>query len=279
MKHSKKNKTSKRKRGGVGELNIGPVNDDDFHQDGGPMMLNELQHEGVGADNDGGPMMLDELNVEDDGEDTLPDDITVFTNGTDSPLNQSFVSDANEENAYNTDGETDTEMYGGRKKNKTHKKREQLRSSDLKYCPHMPLDIGKYAKIDKSKPLTLKWKGTKYRFYTCCEMCSKRMLELAKTNPKKFEQTYIYKIEKRDMYLKHKETQKVVQIAKEIVGKTKNQNKTKRKTKKTKKTKNTRKKMKGGNQMFGRGYGANCNDPNFSIANTNMLKLFPYKPT
>jgi hypothetical protein len=47
---------------------------------------------------------------------------------------------------------------------------------------------------------------------------------------------------------------------------------------KNKTNKNTRRKMKGGNQMFGRGYGANCNDPNFSIANTNMLKLFPYKP-
>lgn len=31
-------------------------------------------------------------------------------------------------------------------------------------------------------------------------------------------------------------------------------------------------KMKGGN-----GIGSNCNDPNFSIYNTNLLKLFPYK--
>jgi hypothetical protein len=27
----------------------------------------------------------------------------------------------------------------------------------------------------------------------------------------------------------------------------------------------------------GNGIGANCNEPNFSIYNTNMLKLFPYK--
>jgi len=40
------------------------------------------------------------------------------------------------------------------------------------------------------------------------------------------------------------------------------------KSKKYKKTKKTR----GGNNI-----GSNCNDPNFSIYNTNMLKLFPYK--
>jgi hypothetical protein len=34
--------------------------------------------------------------------------------------------------------------------------------------------------------------------------------------------------------------------------------------------KNTSRKMKGGN------FGGNCSDPNFSIYNTNMLKLFPY---
>lgn len=35
--------------------------------------------------------------------------------------------------------------------------------------------------------------------------------------------------------------------------------------------------MKGGKTVYGRGYGANCNDPNYSIYNTNLLKLFPYK--
>jgi hypothetical protein len=38
------------------------------------------------------------------------------------------------------------------------------------------------------------------------------------------------------------------------------------------------KKQRGG-ATYGTGYGANCYDPNFSIYNTNMLKLFPYSPT
>ena len=60
--------------------------------------------------------------------------------------------------------------------------------------------------------------------------------------------------------------------------KTKKTKKTKTKKTKTKKTKVV--KMKGGEQqLYGRGYGANCYDPNFSIYNTNELKLFPYKPT
>jgi len=49
---------------------------------------------------------------------------------------------------------------------------------------------------------------------------------------------------------------------------------TKRKRPKMRKHKSQRK-MKGG-VMFGNGYGANCNDPNYSIYNTNLLKLFPY---
>ena len=245
MKHNKKNRTVKRKRGGMDQpMTIGELNDDPVVElnDDPVVELNDDPVVENNFDVDGGPMMIEELNVEEDADDT--------------------------------EGQTDSEMDGGRKKNKTPKRHEQLRSRDLKYCPHMPLDNGKYAEIDKSKPLTLKWKGKKYRFYTCCQMCSKQMLELAKTNPKKFERTYIYKIEKRDMYLKHNKTQKIVQIAKQIGVKTPTKNK-----KKTKTNKKTRKKMKGGNQMYGRGYGANCNDPNFSITNTNLLKLFPYKPT
>ena len=46
-----------------------------------------------------------------------------------------------------------------------------------------------------------------------------------------------------------------------------------RRTKKGKKHKKTR----GGNRIGGNNIGANCNDPNFSIYNTNLLKLFPYK--
>ena len=50
-------------------------------------------------------------------------------------------------------------------------------------------------------------------------------------------------------------------------------NKLKKKQIKSKKT-NT---LKGG-MVYGNGYGANCNDPNYSIYNTNLLKLFPYNP-
>lgn len=48
----------------------------------------------------------------------------------------------------------------------------------------------------------------------------------------------------------------------------------KRRSKKGRKTR----KYRGGGMCFGNGVGANTNDPNFSIFNTNMLKLFPYKP-
>jgi len=37
-------------------------------------------------------------------------------------------------------------------------------------------------------------------------------------------------------------------------------------------------KLAGGGIRFGTGVGSNCNDPNQSIFNTNLLKLFPYKP-
>ena len=39
-----------------------------------------------------------------------------------------------------------------------------------------------------------------------------------------------------------------------------------------------RQKRGGGGVRFGTGIGSNCNDPNQSIFNTNLLKLFPYKP-
>jgi hypothetical protein len=51
----------------------------------------------------------------------------------------------------------------------------------------------------------------------------------------------------------------------------------------------TTKKQKGGKRRkhsrkqrggvcFGNGVGANNGDPNFSVYNTNLLKLFPYRP-
>jgi hypothetical protein len=50
----------------------------------------------------------------------------------------------------------------------------------------------------------------------------------------------------------------------------------KRKNRKGKKARKS-KKLRGGNRFGGNNIGANCYDPNFSIYNTNMLKLFPYK--
>jgi hypothetical protein len=42
--------------------------------------------------------------------------------------------------------------------------------------------------------------------------------------------------------------------------------------------KRSHRRLRGG-AMYGTGYGANCNDPNYSIYNTNLTKLFPYRPT
>lgn len=62
-------------------------------------------------------------------------------------------------------------------------------------------------------------------------------------------------------------------------GKKRRRTSRKRVTKKGRKTRrNIRSRLhhKGG-MCFGNGVGANTNNPNFSIYNTNMLKLFPYK--
>jgi hypothetical protein len=59
------------------------------------------------------------------------------------------------------------------------------------------------------------------------------------------------------------------------VRKHKKHGKSKKITKKYRKSRH--KKQKGG-IVFGNGIGANCADPNNSIYNTNMLKLFPYRP-
>jgi hypothetical protein len=78
--------------------------------------------------------------------------------------------------------------------------------------------------------------------------------------------------------------------------KTKTKTKTKTRKNKTRKQK-MRKNKRGGNvdnlkdsdfnpnlsydskKIGGRNVGYNCHDPNFSIYNTNLLKLSPYKPT
>lgn len=44
-----------------------------------------------------------------------------------------------------------------------------------------------------------------------------------------------------------------------------------------KKSRRQTRKQRGG-RCFGNGVGANSSDPNFSVYNTNLLKLFPYRP-
>lgn len=51
-----------------------------------------------------------------------------------------------------------------------------------------------------------------------------------------------------------------------------------RRTRRVKRAKSYRKKRsQRGGQCYGRGVGANTFDPNYSIYNTNMLNLFPYR--
>jgi hypothetical protein len=57
---------------------------------------------------------------------------------------------------------------------------------------------------------------------------------------------------------------------------TKKNRNNKRKTHKNRRIRS--KNLKGG-MCFGNGVGANTNDPNFSIYNTRLTQLFPYKPT
>jgi hypothetical protein len=60
-------------------------------------------------------------------------------------------------------------------------------------------------------------------------------------------------------------------------GKRRRKTTKKRRGKKAKKTRKNRRKQRGG-ICYGNGVGANSYEPNYSIYNTNMLKLFPYKP-
>ncbi len=59
----------------------------------------------------------------------------------------------------------------------------------------------------------------------------------------------------------------------EFGGRRRRRNTKKKHGKKSRKTRKQR-----GGMCFGKGVGANSYDPNYSIYNTNMLKLFPYKP-
>jgi hypothetical protein len=49
-------------------------------------------------------------------------------------------------------------------------------------------------------------------------------------------------------------------------------------TRRSSRSRSRDRKLAGGGVRFGTGIGSNCNDPNQSIFNTNLLKLFPYKP-
>jgi hypothetical protein len=140
-------------------------------------------------------------------------------------------------------------------------------------CPHMKQVGNQYAPITKSRPHTLVLDGHKYTFYTCCRTCCKDMLMLQKRKPAEFKRRYVKGTTNGNLYLKHKDTHKVVQIAKKSNAKGTNKSKC-GKSKKSKKTT-----LKGGNRVvYGRGYGANCDTPDQSIFNTPLLKLFPYTP-
>jgi hypothetical protein len=59
----------------------------------------------------------------------------------------------------------------------------------------------------------------------------------------------------------------------------KNSRKSGRRTTKSRRNVSSRRQKRGGAGVrFGTGIGSNCHDPNQSIFNTNLLKLFPYKP-
>lgn len=64
------------------------------------------------------------------------------------------------------------------------------------------------------------------------------------------------------------------------MGKSYKKRHTKKHRNKNKKTRHHRKKQKGGkgDTCYGSGVGANNFDPNWSIFNTRLLELFPYKP-
>ena len=96
----------------------------------------------------------------------------------------------------------------------TKNKRCLTKKNKKKCCPHMDLDSkGRYAATGNSHKL--KYKGNNYIFWTCCKQCGYTMLDLQKSNPKKFEKLYIKGLDKdNNLLLKHKDTQKVVQIAK-----------------------------------------------------------------
>ena len=83
-------------------------------------------------------------------------------------------------------------------------------------CPHMSVDSkGRYAGTHHKHKL--KYKRITYEFRTCCNQCGVNMLELQKNNPELFERLYIAGYDtKRNLKLKHRDTGKVVQVAKRL---------------------------------------------------------------
>lgn len=159
------------------------------------------------------------------------------------------------------------------------------RATTTDKCPHMKQVGNQYAPITKSRPHTLVLDGHKYTFYTCCRTCCKDMLMLQKKNPAEFKRRYVKGTKNGNLYLKHKDTHKVVQIAKKSNAKGTNKSKCRKSKNNNSKNnsknskKNKKSTLKGGNRVvYGRGYGANCDTPDQSIFNTPLLKLFPYKP-
>lgn len=64
----------------------------------------------------------------------------------------------------------------------------------------------------------------------------------------------------------------------EFGGRKRKSHRNRKHSKKGRKTRKNRKQKQKGGKCYGNGVGANSYEPNYSIYNTNLLKLFPYKP-
>jgi hypothetical protein len=63
------------------------------------------------------------------------------------------------------------------------------------------------------------------------------------------------------------------------IARSRSSSKTRSRSKTNKKVSKKKSRKQKGGICYGNGVGANTYDPNFSIYNTNTLKLFPYKPS
>jgi hypothetical protein len=265
-------------------INPSPIIDEQTPSSfGSPLSLGDLSVPSTG------PLSLGDLSVPStlttvpvDSPGSFYSGNTTLTNNSLPPINlhnQFMIVEDEEEEEEDPDTDVE-EMNGGN---------NEMSIKTLKYCPYMSISKdGRYASITKNRPHKLDFNGKKYRFYTCCQHCCKELIKHAKENPKSFADIYIDHIDGKKLYLKHRQNGKIVQIANEISSSTKKNRKNKTKKRmvkklgKTRKIRKMKKKQKGGvhyktNIRWGNGYGANCNDPNNNIYNTNLLKLWPYK--